>query len=228
MANYGQQAPYLVPPYEGFHQDVESQQHPYQPGPQATPQPNNGRIPLICTLCPRSNKFSDVSHLLTHLNSKGHIATYHNQNLLKAVNPSIAAQLVEYDRWYRNNGIEVLLRERLTSKGEKPQQDEGSSPRGGTGTRGRGSRGGRGGSRGRARGGRGSRGGRGGSARGRVGHRDLVSESHSTASPVRSYPIAPKFYLFYTHTLLPHLTLSLVTNFLPPQRPRVAHSISDF
>ncbi|PTB65372.1 hypothetical protein BBK36DRAFT_1121568 [Trichoderma citrinoviride] len=52
------------------------------------------QIPLLCTVCPESPRFSDVSHLLTHIASKGHLH-HETQTKLKAhqdVSASVALQ----------------------------------------------------------------------------------------------------------------------------------------
>lgn len=76
-------------------------------------------IPLICTVCPESPRFSDVSHLLTHIASKGHLH-HETQTKLKAHQDLVAAvALQQYDQWYQDNGIEALLVERLKAKQAK-------------------------------------------------------------------------------------------------------------
>ena len=73
-------------------------------------------IPLICSVCPDSPRFSDVSHLLTHIASKGHL--HHvTQTKLKSHQDIVSAvALQQYEQWYRDNGIEVLLVERMKAK----------------------------------------------------------------------------------------------------------------
>jgi hypothetical protein len=44
---------------------------------------SNRQIPLFCTVCPEAPRFSDVSHLLTHIASKGHLH-HETQTKLKA------------------------------------------------------------------------------------------------------------------------------------------------
>ena len=76
-------------------------------------------IPLSCTACPKRQKFSDISHLLTHINSKGHL---HAHQLLKirARNDAAAADILQqYNKWYDDNGIEKLLADRLAQRDEK-------------------------------------------------------------------------------------------------------------
>lgn len=73
-------------------------------------------IPLICTVCPDSPRFSDVSHLLTHIASKGHLH-HETQTKLRAHQDLVAAvALQQYEQWYHENGIETLLVERLKAK----------------------------------------------------------------------------------------------------------------
>ena len=77
------------------------------------------QIPLLCHVCPENPRFSDVSHLLTHIASKGHLH-HETQTKLKAhqdLNSSMALQL--YEQWYRDNGIEALLVGRMKAKQDK-------------------------------------------------------------------------------------------------------------
>ncbi|KPM44714.1 hypothetical protein AK830_g1870 [Neonectria ditissima] len=76
----------------------------------------NKQIPLLCTVCPDAPHFSDVSHLLTHIASKGHLH-HETQTKLKA-HQDIAASVAlrQYEVWYSQNGIEGLLVERMKAK----------------------------------------------------------------------------------------------------------------
>ncbi|EHK15673.1 uncharacterized protein TRIVIDRAFT_115953, partial [Trichoderma virens Gv29-8] len=49
------------------------------------------QIPLLCTVCPETPRFSDVSHLLTHIASKGHLH-HETQTKLKAHQDISASQ----------------------------------------------------------------------------------------------------------------------------------------
>jgi hypothetical protein len=83
-------------------------------GPISTP--TNRQIPLLCSVCPETPKFSDLSHLLTHIASKGHLH-HETQTKLKAHQDITAAlALQQYEQWYREFGIETLLVERLRAK----------------------------------------------------------------------------------------------------------------
>lgn len=76
-------------------------------------------IDLQCILCPKNPKFSDVSHLLTHIASKGHLA--HRFRLqIRAQNEPEAKQILDnFDFWYRISNLDVLLSERLNAKDQK-------------------------------------------------------------------------------------------------------------
>lgn len=74
------------------------------------------QIPLVCSVCPDSPRFSDVSHLLTHIASKGHLH-HETQTKLKAHQDiASAVALQQYEQWYKENGIERLLVERMRAK----------------------------------------------------------------------------------------------------------------
>ncbi|KAG6007414.1 hypothetical protein E4U21_006003 [Claviceps maximensis] len=79
----------------------------------------NKAIPLLCTVCPEAPRFSDVSHLLTHIASKGHL--HHETHTKLKAHQDIAASvtLQQYERWYKDNGIETLLVERMRAKQKK-------------------------------------------------------------------------------------------------------------
>lgn len=76
-------------------------------------------IPLLCKICPKQPHFSDISHLLTHISSKGHLAHYFNAQVRSRKSASIRFQLEEYDDWYDKNQIENLLSKRLAQKDTK-------------------------------------------------------------------------------------------------------------
>lgn len=76
-------------------------------------------IPLLCCVCPETPRFSDVSHLLTHIASKGHLHHETQTKLRAHQDPGSGRALQEYDEWYRVNGIEALLVNRLKAKQSK-------------------------------------------------------------------------------------------------------------
>ena len=76
-------------------------------------------IPLRCTLCPKTPQFSDTSHLLTHISSKGHLSHKFKLSIRASSEEQARAQLEEFEIWYADNGLDELLAERLASKEQK-------------------------------------------------------------------------------------------------------------
>ncbi len=76
-------------------------------------------IPLLCNICPKEPEFSDVSHLLTHVASKGHLAQHNKAKLRAHQDASFREKLEAYDRWYQRHQIEKLLSERMIAKDSK-------------------------------------------------------------------------------------------------------------
>lgn len=79
------------------------------------------QIPLHCTVCPDRPRFSDVSHLLTHIASKGHL--HHETQTKLRAHQDLAASIAlqQYEKWYRDYSIETLLVERMKAKQEKEE-----------------------------------------------------------------------------------------------------------
>ncbi|KAL8790732.1 MAG: hypothetical protein Q9195_006210 [Heterodermia aff. obscurata] len=73
-------------------------------------------IPLLCKVCPKNPHFSDISHLLTHVDSKSHLKYYSNAKIRGRQDQSIRQQFDEYNQWYEENGIERLLSQRIIQK----------------------------------------------------------------------------------------------------------------
>ena len=73
-------------------------------------------IPLLCKVCPKKPHFSDISHLLTHVDSKSHLKYYSNAKIRGRQDQSIRQQFDEYNQWYEQNGIEKLLSQRILQK----------------------------------------------------------------------------------------------------------------
>ena len=76
-------------------------------------------IPLLCNICPKQPDFSDISHLLTHVASKGHLAQELKAKVRGRQDASIREKLDAYDRWYEKHQIEKLLSQRLILKESK-------------------------------------------------------------------------------------------------------------
>ena len=76
-------------------------------------------IPLLCNICPKRPTFSDLSHLLTHVSSKGHLSHYFKAQVRSLQESAVREQLDAYDIWYQENQVEKLLSERLMLKESK-------------------------------------------------------------------------------------------------------------
>lgn len=77
-------------------------------------------IPLHCNICPKEPDFSDISHLLTHVNSKAHLSHHKNTELRAALNdPTAKGKKDTYQQWYDRYQIEKLLSERLAAKSSR-------------------------------------------------------------------------------------------------------------
>lgn len=75
---------------------------------------------LKCTICPKaSTKFSDTSHLLTHVGSKGHLAQLHRLQVKSHQDIGAGQTLAVYNQWFQEHGIAGLLSERMQQKEQK-------------------------------------------------------------------------------------------------------------
>ncbi|WEW60045.1 hypothetical protein PRK78_005529 [Emydomyces testavorans] len=73
-------------------------------------------VVLKCNICPRKPNFSDVSHLLTHVSSKGHLSHYFKLQVRSHQEPEAGELLAEYDQWYHDHNLAGLLSERMIAK----------------------------------------------------------------------------------------------------------------
>ncbi|KAI1485459.1 hypothetical protein F5X96DRAFT_682799 [Biscogniauxia mediterranea] len=129
-------------------------------------------IPLVCSICPKNSTFSDISHLLTHVSSKGHLHNYFQLSISRETDADAAFALAEFDQWFEENDINTLLRLRKTARAQRTSQPQRRIPtleaaQSGRATR----RGGR-----ASRGGRGNRGGRVGNDRNRYLSQDELEQ----------------------------------------------------
>ncbi len=79
-------------------------------------------IPLLCFICPKNSHFSDLSHLLTHISSKGHLHNMFQLNLSREVDADADVALTEFDKWYKQNNISALLRARKSAREQRDNQ----------------------------------------------------------------------------------------------------------
>lgn len=76
-------------------------------------------IPLRCNLCPKKPNFSDLSHLLTHISSKSHLAHRFKVELKARTDRQAYEDVREYDEWCERYGINALLADRMAAKEQK-------------------------------------------------------------------------------------------------------------
>lgn len=74
---------------------------------------------LKCIICPKKPKFSDTSHLLTHVSSKGHLSHYFKLQVKSHQEPEAGDLLSAYDEWYKDNNLAGLLSDRMLIKEAK-------------------------------------------------------------------------------------------------------------
>ncbi|EAW11860.1 uncharacterized protein ACLA_006170 [Aspergillus clavatus NRRL 1] len=82
---------------------------------------------LHCNICLKHPRFSDVSHLLTHVSSKAHLSHYFKLQVRSHQEVQARALLEEYDRWYKANGLAKLLADRMASKEARKRKSQGKS-----------------------------------------------------------------------------------------------------
>lgn len=76
-------------------------------------------LPLHCSICPKKPDFSDVSHLLTHIASKGHLSHYYKVKV-RSGHDNASRQIIDaYDKWYNEWDVEALVSDRLAMKDRK-------------------------------------------------------------------------------------------------------------
>lgn len=85
---------------------------------------------LQCIICPGRPRFSDVSHLLTHVSSKAHLSHYFKLQVRSHQEAEALELLLEYDGWFNTNNLPQLLSERIGSKddGKKKRKSQAKAP----------------------------------------------------------------------------------------------------
>ena len=74
---------------------------------------------LNCSICPKHPTFSDTSHLLTHISSKGHLSYLHKLQVRSHQEVGAGNQLATYHQWYQQHDLGRLLSERMLQKEAK-------------------------------------------------------------------------------------------------------------
>ncbi|KAJ5752527.1 hypothetical protein N7520_009444 [Penicillium odoratum] len=77
---------------------------------------------LQCIICSGQPRFSDVSHLLTHVASKSHLSHYFKLQVRSHQEPQATELLAEYDDWYGTNDLAQLLSDRMSSKEDRKKK----------------------------------------------------------------------------------------------------------
>ncbi|KAJ5729267.1 uncharacterized protein N7483_003775 [Penicillium malachiteum] len=77
---------------------------------------------LQCIICPGQPRFSDASHLLTHIASKAHLSFYFKLQVRSHQESNATDLLAEYDDWYSTNSLAQLLSDRMTSKEDRKKK----------------------------------------------------------------------------------------------------------
>ena len=93
-------------------------------------------IPLHCNICPKKPDFSDVSHLLTHIASKGHLSNYYKAKVKGSTDPASKQVVDAYDEWYEYWNVQDLMRERMSQKEKKKSGSNGGANSGSNSRRG--------------------------------------------------------------------------------------------
>ncbi|KAK2755513.1 hypothetical protein FQN54_006453 [Arachnomyces sp. PD_36] len=84
---------------------------------------------LRCNICPKKPKFSDISHLLTHVSSKGHLSHYFKLQVRSHQETDASELLDTYDRWYQENDLAELLSQRMLTKDVRKSRSRSKLPK---------------------------------------------------------------------------------------------------
>lgn len=76
-------------------------------------------IELRCILCPKTPTFSDISHLLTHIASKSHLACKFKLQVESRNQQHAKDKLEDFEFWYNANNLDEMLGDRLAAKEDK-------------------------------------------------------------------------------------------------------------
>ncbi|KAJ9606184.1 hypothetical protein H2200_009145 [Cladophialophora chaetospira] len=82
---------------------------------------------LHCSICPKQPSFSDTSHLLTHVSSKGHLSEWHKLNVRSYQDIAAAVALTRYNQWCQQHDMDRLLSDRMQIKEDKKARKKGAA-----------------------------------------------------------------------------------------------------
>ncbi|KUL87735.1 hypothetical protein ZTR_05809 [Talaromyces verruculosus] len=83
---------------------------------------------LTCSICNKKPQFSDVSHLLTHISSKAHLASHFKLQVQSKHSSQALEHLTQYDQWYKENDIARLLSDRMASSAKANRRRRSNRP----------------------------------------------------------------------------------------------------
>ncbi|KAF3762548.1 hypothetical protein M406DRAFT_332928 [Cryphonectria parasitica EP155] len=116
---FGSQIPPVAPSHPNLTMESLTLPLHQQPVPNPGGPHNANTIPLKCCLCPRKPTFSDVSHLLTHISSKSHLAARFKLEISDKEDDKRTIRL--FQEWADQYGITQLLKNRQDAKEQKKQ-----------------------------------------------------------------------------------------------------------
>jgi hypothetical protein len=79
-------------------------------------------VDLRCILCPKNPTFSDISHLLTHISSKSHLAAKFKLQVESRNQQRAKDKLEDFEFWYTTNNLDEMLVDRLAAKEDKKKK----------------------------------------------------------------------------------------------------------
>lgn len=82
---------------------------------------------LKCIICPGHPQFSDVSHLLTHISSKGHLANAFKLQVRSHQDKNASEMLQDYEVWFKENNLPALLSDRIIATDERKNKRKSQS-----------------------------------------------------------------------------------------------------
>lgn len=79
----------------------------------------HSEISLTCIVCPKRPTFSDLSHLLTHLGSKGHLSKCFEMRTKAQSDLDCRVTMQRFEHWYARSGLDALMKDRFDQKEKK-------------------------------------------------------------------------------------------------------------
>lgn len=67
-----------------------------------------------------------ISHLLTHISSKGHLSNYYKMKVKGSQDPASQQIIDDYDDWYEEHNLQDMMQERMAQKENKKRSSDGA------------------------------------------------------------------------------------------------------